>query len=94
MLLLVSDGSTNWAGCADCGILLETSSAFQGAMYTTHNIGLQNLSMVQGPMVADAEIIANQFTFYPIPLLTQVPFGTPQTPIINWDILPPTNYKG
>jgi hypothetical protein len=102
MLLLVSDGNeTSWPGCQvnngepdGCGILLETSSAFQGALYATHNIGLQNYSLVQGPMVADSEILGNQFTFYPIPLLTQVPFGTPQTPIIDWNILPPTNYTG
>ena len=68
MLLLAADGSQQtWSGCPDCGILLETSSAFQGAMYTTHNIGLQNLSLVQGPMVAEPEVISNQFTFYPIP---------------------------
>jgi hypothetical protein len=94
MLLLASDGATNWAGCPSCGVMLETSSAFQGAMYTTNNIGLQNLSLVQGPMVAQAEVIANGFTFNPIPLLTRVPFGTPQTPIVFWEIRPPTNYKG
>jgi hypothetical protein len=95
MLLLAADGrEQTWSGCPDCGILLETSSAFQGAMYTTNNIGLQNLSLVQGPMVAEAEVIANQFTFYPIPQFTRVPFGTPATPIVNWEIRPPTNYKG
>jgi hypothetical protein len=63
-------------------------------MYTTNNIGLQNSSLVQGPMVAEAEVIANQFTFYPIPEFTQVPFGTPQTPIVFWEVRPPTNYTG
>jgi hypothetical protein len=95
MLLLAADGSEQtWSGCPNCGILLETSSAFQGAMYTTNNIGLQNLSLVQGPMVAEAEVIANQFTFYPIPRFSRVPFGTPATPIVFWEIRPPTNYKG
>jgi hypothetical protein len=95
ILLVVSDGAeTGWSGCPECGILLETSSAFQGALYATHNIGLQNYSLVQGPMIAESEIISNQFTFYPIPLLTRVPFGTPETPVWNWDILPPTNYTG
>jgi hypothetical protein len=95
MLLLAADGAQQtWSGCPDCGILLETSSAFQGAMYTTHNIGLQNLSLVQGPMVAEQEVISNQFTFYPIPQFTRVPFGTPATPIVNWTLLPPTNYVG
>jgi hypothetical protein len=94
MLLIAAAGSTNWAGCASCGILLETSSGFQGALYARNNIGLQNLSLVQGPMIAEAEIISNQFTFYPIPFLTRVPFGTPQTPIVFWTMRPPTNYKG
>jgi hypothetical protein len=95
MLLLAADGRQNsWSGCPDCGVLLETSAAFQGAIYATHNIGLQNLSLVQGPMVAMQEVIQNQFTFYPIPRFTQVPFGTPQTPIVSWTMRPPTNYQG
>jgi hypothetical protein len=94
MLLLASDGATDYSQCTNCGILLESSSGFQGAMYATNNIGLQNSSLVQGPMVAGAEIIQNGFTFYPIPQFAQVPFGTPQTPIVNWSLLPPTNYKG
>jgi hypothetical protein len=94
MLLLASDGATNYSQCTNCGILLESSSGFQGAMYATNNIGLQNSSLVQGPMVAGAEIIQNGFTFYPIPRFAQVPFGTPQTPILFWSLLPPTNYKG
>ena len=63
-------------------------------MYTTHNIGLQNLSLVQGPMVAEAEVIANQFTFYPIPQFARVPFGTPATPIVNWEHPPADELQG
>jgi hypothetical protein len=94
MLLVASSGSTNFAGCAQCSILLESSAGFQGALYAVNNIGLQNSSLVQGPMVAEAEIIANGFTFYPIPRFAQVPFGTPATPILFWEQRPPTNYKG
>lgn len=94
MLLIASDGSSNLSQCPNCGILLETSAGFQGALYASHNIGMQNSSLVQGPMIAQQEIIQNGFTFYPIPRFAQVPFGTPNTPIVNWSILPPTNYKG
>ena len=94
MLLIASDGRSNLSQCPDCSILLETSAGFQGALYASHNIGMQNSSLVQGPMIAQEEIIQNGFTFYPIPRFAQVPFGTPNTPIVNWGILPPTNYTG
>lgn len=94
MLLIASSGATPWSQCDPGGIMLESSAGFQGALYATNNICLQNSSLVQGPMVAEAELIQNGFTFYPIPQFTQVPFGTPQTPIVNWTLRPPTNYKG
>jgi hypothetical protein len=94
MLLVAANGAVNWSQCNPGGILLEQSAGFQGALYATNNICLQNSSLVQGPMVAEAELIQNGFTFYPIPRFTQVPFGTPQTPIIHWTLRPPTNYKG
>jgi Flp pilus assembly protein TadG len=94
MLFVATHGSNNWSQCNGCGVLLEQSSQFQGALYSDHDMGFQNNSYVQGPMVAKEELIQNSFTFNYIPPLVKVPFGTPSNTITGWELTPPTNYTG
>jgi hypothetical protein len=66
----------------------------QGALYADHDMGFQNNSFIQGPMVAKEELIQNSFIFSYIPPLIKVPFGTPSNTITGWELLPPTNFTG
>jgi hypothetical protein len=73
---------------------MEQSSQFQGALYSDHNMGFQNNSYVQGPMVSQEELIQNSFTFNYLPPLVNVPFGFPSVTIVGWDLTPPENFTG
>ena len=94
LFVVATAGQTNFSQCAACGIMLEQSSQFQGALYADWSMGFQNNSYVQGPMVAKEEVIQNSFTFNYIPPLIRVPFGMPSVTIDAWNILPPTNFTG
>ena len=75
MLFIANGGSNNWSQCTACGVVMEQSSQFQGALYADYSMGFQNNSYVQGPMVSKEELIQNSFTFNYIPPLAKVPFG-------------------
>ncbi len=94
LLVVATGGQTDFSQCTACGIMLEQSSQFQGALYADWSMGFQNNSYVQGPMVAKEEVIQNSFTFNYIPPLIKVPFGMPSVTIDAWNILPPTNFTG
>lgn len=94
MFFVATHGSNNWSQCTQCGVLLEQSSQFQGALYSDYNMGFQNNSYVQGPMVSKEELIQNSFTFNFIPPLVKVPFGAPSNTITGWELTPPTNFTG
>jgi hypothetical protein len=94
VLFVASHGSNNWSQCSGCGVLLEQSAQMQGALYADHDMGFQNNSFIQGPMVAKEELIQNSFIFSYIPPLIKVPFGTPSNTITGWELLPPTNFTG
>lgn len=94
MFFVATHGSNNWSSCSQCGVLLEQSSQFQGALYSDYNMGFQNNSYVQGPMVSKEELIQNSFTFNFIPPLVKVPFGAPSNTIVGWELTPPTNFTG
>jgi hypothetical protein len=94
VLLIAANGTNNWSQCSNCSVLMEQSSQFQGALYSDHNMGFQNNSYVQGPMVSQEELIQNSFTFNYLPPLVNVPFGFPSVTIVGWDLTPPENFTG
>lgn len=84
----------------DTAIVLEQATQFQGGLYADadHNICYQNLSYFQGPSVANAQVFDNQVTYLPMqtPGLLEVPFGAPgqTTAVTDYNVTPPTNYRG
>lgn len=95
VLLVSANGNNNFGpSCPGCSALLEQSAEMQGALYGEFDLGFQNNSFIQGPMVSNREIIQNSFTFNYIPPLIQVPFGTPGNVVTEWRVLPPENYTG
>ncbi|MCY7303466.1 MAG: hypothetical protein LH654_10650 [Thermoleophilia bacterium] len=94
VLLIAAKGPQDFTACTQCSALLEQSAQFQGALYGEYNLGFQNNSEVQGPMVAKEELIQNSFTFNYIPTIVNVPFGTPGNTITTYSVISPTNYGG
>ena len=94
VLLIAAKGPQDFSQCTQCSALLEQGSTFQGALYGEYNLGFQNNSSVQGPMVAKEELIQNSFTFNYIPNIVNVPFGTPGNSITTYSVVSPTNYGG
>ena len=95
VLLVAAEWEQNFGpSCPGCSALLEQSAVMQGALYGAYDLGFQNNSYIQGPMVSNQEIIQNSFTFNYIPPLIQVPFGTPGNSITTYDLQPPTNFTG
>jgi hypothetical protein len=95
VLLIAAEDNYNFGpSCPGCSALLEQSAVMQGAMYGEYDLGFQNNSYMQGPMVSNQEIIQNSFTFNYIPPLIKVPFGTPGNTITEYELDTPTNYTG
>ena len=94
VLLIAAKGPQDFAQCTQCSALLEQGAQFQGALYGEYNLGFQNNSEVQGPMVAKEELIQNSFTFNYIPTIVNVPFGTPGNSITTYSVISPTNFAG
>jgi hypothetical protein len=93
VLLFVAKG-TGSPAAAGSGITLEQSSAFQGALFAEANMYFENNTWVQGPMIANSEIITNAMYFHYIPTLVNVPFGTPGQPIVDYYLAPVRHYSG
>jgi hypothetical protein len=54
----------------------------------------ENNTWVQGPMIAERELITNSMYFNYIPLLVNVPFGAPGTVITKYALTPAKRYTG
>jgi hypothetical protein len=77
------------------GMTFEQASGFQGALYANAgNMTFENNTWVQGPMIAEREVITNSMYFNYIPLLVQVPFGAPGTVITRYALTPAKRYTG
>lgn len=93
MLLFVA-GGTGAPAMTDAGMTFEQSSGWQGSLYSAGNMTFENNTFVQGPMIADRQIIQNGMFFNYIPDLVKVPFGAPGTVITEYDVALVTNYTG
>jgi Tfp pilus assembly protein PilX len=94
VLVFVTNG-TGTPATSGAGMTFEQSSGFQGALYANAgNMTFENNTWVQGPMIAEREVITNSMYFQYIPLLVQVPFGAPGTVITRYALTPAKRYTG
>ena len=93
VLVFVAKG-TGTPAETGAGVSLEQSSAFQGALYAAGNMTFENNTWVQGPMIAEREVINNSMFFHFIPTFVNVPFGAPGTPIVKYNLGPVRHYVG
>jgi Tfp pilus assembly protein PilX len=88
---------TKWTGspaATDAGMTFEQSSGFQGALYSAGDMTFENNTWVQGPMIAERQVITNSMYFHFIPDLVKVPFGAPGAVIEHYNLTPVKHYAG
>lgn len=93
VLVFVAKG-TGSPAATGAGITLEQSSGFQGALYAAGNMTFENNTWVQGPMVAEREVINNSMFFNFMPEIVNVPFGAPGVTITKYNLAPIRHYVG
>ena len=82
-----ADGSGN-------GVVINANSAFQGALYATQNVYLNNEVAVDGPVVGNTVIINNGVTTDSFPTISTVPVGMPGDETIYAQPNPPELFAG
>jgi hypothetical protein len=93
VLVFVTKG-TGSPAAVDAGMTFEQSSGFQGALYSAGNMTFENNTWVQGPMIAERQLITNSMYFHFIPVLVKVPFGAPGVVVWDYDLTPVKHYAG
>jgi len=93
VLVFVAKG-TGSPAATGAGVTLEQSSGFQGALYAAGNMTFENNTWVQGPMVAEREVINNSMFFNYMPPIVNVPFGAPGVTITRYNLAPIRHYVG
>jgi hypothetical protein len=93
-VLAIVTGGTGSPAQPGSGMSFEQSSGFQGALYSAGNMTFENNTWVQGPMIAEREIIENSMFFHYIPDFIRVPFGLPGVPVVDYDLGPVQHYVG
>jgi hypothetical protein len=87
MLADVADGPGD-------SVVLENSAKFQGALYGTNTVYIQNSAQPDGPLVAGTFILENNIHLNEFPTITSVPIGMPGNPNVYAQPLPPGQFSG
>jgi len=69
--------AANGSDVSSNGIVVNANSAFQGALFATQNIYLNNDVTLDGPIIGNTVIINNAVTTDSFPTVTTVPVGMP-----------------
>jgi hypothetical protein len=93
MLTFVANGSGGQAGTGN-GMRFANNNQFQGGLFATYAIDLQNNVKTDGPMVASHVIMNNNVTSDPFPYISTVPAGMPGNPTVYAQPNPPQLYSG
>ena len=73
MLTVAANGSD----ASGNSVVVNSNSAFQGALFATQNVYLNNNVVLDGPIVGNTVIINNAVTTDSFPTVTTVPTGMP-----------------
>lgn len=76
------------------GVVVNSNSAFQGALYATNNVYLNNSVEVDGPVIGNTVIINNAVTADAFPTVESVPVGMPGEESIYAQPNPPELFAG
>ena len=76
------------------GVGLRNAARFQGSIYATHDVLLENSTQFDGPMVAGSFQLENSVQTHEFPTIFSVPVGWPGNPTVYAEPQPPSNYSG
>jgi Tfp pilus assembly protein PilX len=79
---------------AGYGVQLSASASFEGGLYATQAIQLNNYVQTKGPILAPSITFGGGVSSYAFPSMTTVPSGTPGAQPSAGGVSPPTNYTG
>ena len=87
---IIADGNDG----SGYGVSLLNSARFQGSIYATHAVLLENQTQFDGPMVAGTFKLENNIVTHEFPTILSVPVGWPGNPTVYAEPQPPQNYSG
>lgn len=87
MLAVVADGPGD-------SVALQNSARFQGAVYGTNTVHIENFAQTDGPLVGGTFILENNIQVHEFPTITSVPIGMPGNPNVYAQPLPPGQFSG
>ncbi|MEK6276013.1 MAG: hypothetical protein AABM30_11855 [Actinomycetota bacterium] len=90
MLTIAANGNDGLSN----SIYINASSAFQGALFATNNVYLNNNVTVDGPIIASTIIINNAVTSDSFPTVETVPVGLPGEETVYAQPNPPQLFAG
>jgi hypothetical protein len=93
MLTVVTNGNGGQVPVG-YGIQLSSSSSFEGALYSTAAVQLNNYAQTKAPILAPSITFGGGLVTYPFPSLSNMPSGTPGTQPSFGRPGPPTNFTG
>lgn len=76
------------------GVLFQNFARFQGSVYATNAVLVENQAQYDGPMVAGTFKLENNIQTHEFPTITSVPVGWPGNPTVYAEPQPPSNYSG
>ena len=75
-------------------ILSTSSDAFQGGVYATNAIDMNNSGDLEGPIIAGTIYFGRDADVHPFPVITSLPEGAPGNPNLYAQPNPPGGYSG
>ena len=90
MLTIAANGSD----ASGYGVVVNARSSFQGALYATSNVYLNNRVKVDGPVVGNTLVINNDVNADAFPTINTVPVGMPGEETIFAQPNPPELFSG
>ena len=87
MLVFVANGPGE-------SIVLQNSARFQGGLYGTDTVHIQNSAQVDGPMIGGTFILENSVEIHEFPNVTSVPTGLPGNPNVYAQPQPVGSFGG
>ena len=91
MLGIIANGKES---ATTFGVKLQNSAQFQGSIYATNDVLLENSTVFDGPVVANSFSLGNSVATHEFPTITTVPIGWPGNPTVYAEPQPPQSYSG
>ena len=93
LLTIVADSNGGQAGTGN-SILIDNGAQFQGALFATSGVTLQNNARTDGPIVAGTIILGQNFVSDDFGTIQTRPPGMPGSPVVYAQPNPPQSFGG